>query len=96
MWRREATAAELARLGELVGREQHQRLVVGARDLLAQRGFAFRVVLDAFVFGDGEHQFGDAAAEALAQIGRRCGRLLDRVVQDAGGDQLVAAADLLE
>ena len=57
---------QLARLGDLVCREHHQRLLVGVCRLVAQRGLALRIWGDALILTDSNHKAGDSGAEALA------------------------------
>jgi hypothetical protein len=64
--------------------------------LRTQRRLACRVALDALILGDGEHKRGDTAPKTPVQGGRRRRRLLDCVVKDAGGDQMVWRADVVE
>ena len=88
--------AQLADLRELVGGKQDQRLLARASNLLAQRGLALLVSRDVLILADGEHERGDSAAEALAQVGGDHVGLLDRVVQNAGRYQVVRRADGVE
>ena len=87
---------QLPRLGHLVGGEYGQRLVAGGPHLLAQRGLAGRVADDVLVLGDRDHEIGDVVAELLAQVLAVDAGLLDDVVQDARGDDVVGRAGLLQ
>ena len=67
---------EFASLGDLVGGEDHQRLVPGG-GLLACGCLALVVVADLLVLGQGEHQARDARAKAGVEIGELGRGLLD-------------------
>ena len=84
--------AQLENLRDLVGGEQQRGVVARATHLLAQRELALAVVADLRVVADGTHERRDDRAEARGQLFDAHGRVLDDVVQEAGGDELVGAA----
>jgi hypothetical protein len=61
-----------------------------ARHTLAtQRGLSLRVAGDPLVVADSEHRLGDPGAKPLPQVQSADVGLLDQVVHDRGGDQVV-------
>jgi hypothetical protein len=88
--------AQLAGLGDLVGGEDRHRLRAVAGDLLAQRGLALGVVGDRRVVAEDLDEVGDPVAEALADVLGRGVGVLDEVVQQAGGDDLVVEAPVAQ
>src|SRR5258707_5756406 len=84
--------AQLPRLRDLVRGEQRQRLLACFGDLIAQGGLARSVAGDALILADGQHERSDPVSEALAQVGRADGGLLDHVMKRPGGDQVIRGA----
>src|SRR4051812_16621523 len=84
--------AQLARLGELVGRVDGERVGPRRLDLSPQRRLARAVAGDRRVLGDGGDERGRALAEARAHVVERRVGLLDDVVQEPRGHHVVLAA----
>ena len=85
---------ELAGLGDLVGGEHHQGLVARRLHLVAQGGLAGAVAGDGRVLAEGDDERGDAGAEPLVEILGLGARLLDRVMQQAGGHDVLGRAHI--
>src|ERR1044072_6904504 len=75
-------------VGGLVGGEDGACIRPGQGDPFAQLLLALLVARDRRVCGQGEDGRGDLLAEALAQLAGVVAGVLDRVVQEAGGDHL--------
>jgi len=89
-------AAQLANLRELVRSEQHQGLVARARDLSAQRRFSLREARNPIVIADGQHKAGYLRPALPTEVLFAGRRLLEQVVQDAGGDHVVRGSGAVE
>jgi hypothetical protein len=87
---------QLAHLRDLVRGEHHLCLRPGLRNLLEQRRLARVVVADPVVLGHREHEVRDVVAETRAKLGGLGRGLLERVVQDAGRDDVVRRAALVQ
>src|SRR3954469_1617622 len=93
---RGADEPELARLDDLVGGEHDDDLVARRLDPPAELGLALLVVADRLVLAQrGDHP-GDARPERLAQLVECDAALLDDVVQQPRGDDLVAVAGAVQ
>ena len=88
--------AKFADLGELVGGEHHERVLPGVFDLLAQRFLAFRVGGDPLVLTDRAYDRRDLGSEPSGEVVLGRVGLLERVVQDAGGDHVVRGSGAVE
>src|SRR4051794_22008433 len=83
---------QLVRLDDLVGGEHGDDLVARRLDAPAELRLALLVVGDRLVLAQRADHPGDGRAERLAQLVERDAALLDDVVQQPGGDDLVAVA----
>jgi hypothetical protein len=95
-----ATAAQadpqLAGLRDLVGGEYEGGPLAGLGDLLAQGGPAASVVVDRGVVAHGRHQLCHLGSEAFLEVAGLGVRVLEHVVQHAGGHHLVGVTGLAQ
>lgn len=93
---RRQSRSQLADLGHLVGGEDRERLRTGGCDLLPQSRLTFPIAGDRLVLADRSHEFPDPGTEARGELGAAYLGLLEDVVKQAGGDDMIRRTGAVE